>query len=323
MRVFVDSGVYMDYLKGKGVSIKVLETFEDFLGNDQFKLVFPKITQEEIYRGIPMDYGRFAKNDVLKLSLPEVPAGVEQGDTYKEAKDLLDKYNVSIEKVRRESLDSLEKLFKDHIDKLIAAADSITEDREVLDAALLRKMKGNPPGKNQDPLGDEIVWELLMQKCTDEDMVIIAHDGDWTHSDKGKNELHPFLEKEWSERNGKKISLFPSLAPFIESIDPKKVTKKDLELEKERKITLPLTYMVNVNDGVKVSEKSSLFLSPASLGTTPLSNPSISQWQPITVVGTAPAGYVQCYSCGRFVLQSEYYGLTVRGYGCKYCLGGS
>ncbi|OGY07919.1 MAG: hypothetical protein A2700_01295 [Candidatus Blackburnbacteria bacterium RIFCSPHIGHO2_01_FULL_44_64] len=329
MRVFVDAGVYMDYLKGNGVRIHVLETFEDLLEKKKFKLVFPKVTKEEIYRGIPMDYRRFSKGNVLKASIPEVPAGVEEGEKFKEAQDLLNKYNQVIEEVRKQSLAAVDNILEKHIERLLKCSEEIKEDTEILEVAQIRKQKGNPPGKSSDPLGDEIVWELLLKTCIDEDLVIIAKDNDWKYSDEGKSVIHPFLQKEWSEKSTNKIEIFSSLAPFIETIDPKRITKKDLQSEK--KITLPLTYLINVNDGIRVSGSPSASLSPSNAGTiglgsvslSPSSSASISpsQWQPVTVVGTTPNGYVQCYSCGRIVLQSEYYGLTSKGYGCKYCLG--
>ncbi len=104
MKVFVDSGVYMDYLQGDGTRLHVLKSFGELLAQHSFKLIFPNITKEEIYRGIPMDYGRYTKNKFCKVSIPNVPAGIEDGNNYRKANDLLAQYSLVIEEVRKESL---------------------------------------------------------------------------------------------------------------------------------------------------------------------------------------------------------------------------
>lgn len=311
MRVFVDSGVYMDYLQGKGVRLHILRTFEELLAERKFKLIFPNTTKEEIYKGILIDRARYSKNQFGELTMPAVPAGVEESERYKQAQELLNKYNEKLEEVRQESLTAVDDILQNHIEKLMENADNIQEDQSILEGAQARRLKNNPPGKSVDPLGDEIVWELLLQKCTDENLVIIVHDGDWKYVDRNKTQLHPFLQKEWDRKNtGNKIELFSSLAPFIKSIAPGKVTKKDIESEKQSAI--PLTYRADEDKGF-------IFFTPQNLGAvSPTSTPSISQWQPITVVGSA--GLVQCYSCGRWVNRGDYYGFTPKGYACKFCV---
>lgn len=311
MRVFVDSGVYMDYLQGKGVRLHVLKTFEELLEQGKFKLIFPNITKEEIYKGVPLDRGRYLKNQFSKFSIPPVPAGVEESEEYKQARGLLEEYNTKLEEVRRRSLEAVDEILENHIEKLIKKAEDIQEDQNILYAAQVRKLKKNPPGKNTDPLGDQIVWELLLQKCTDEDLTVIVHDEDWKYTDGNKTRLHPLLQKEWDMKNtGNKVKLFPSLAPFIESIAPGKLTKKDIESEKQS--STPPTYRGDV-------DREFIFFTPPNLGAvSSASPPSVSQWQPVTVVGSA-GEIVQCYSCGRWVNRSDYYGFTPQGYGCKFC----
>lgn len=317
MKVFVDSGVYMDYLQGNG-SLRVLKTFEELLDAGEFKLIFPNIIKEEIYRGIPIDYARFAKNK-FKQFMPIVPAGVKEEAKYLEAKKLFDEYSKKIEEVRQEALLTVDKILHNHIDKLFAKAEIIREDDKILEAAQVRKLKNNPPGKSTDPLGDEIVWELLLQRFTDDDLAIIVHDGDWRYESDGKKMLHPFLKKEWDEKQtGKNIKLFPSIALFIKSIDPKKVTKKDVETEKI--MDLPVAYGTPEQYGNRMN--GNFVVVPISGSASPSISPSGSQWQPVTVSGSlSPSGMVQCYSCFRMVPIKDYYGFTANGYRCKFCAG--
>lgn len=302
MRVFVDTGVYLDYLKGKGVRLKVLETFRELLEQKKFKLIFPDITKEEIYRGIPMDRGRYSVNKFLSFSLPDVPAGVEEDEKYKEAKKLFDQYGKAIEEVRKKSLGAVDDILKNYIEKLMSLAEDIRETERTISLATTRKLKGNPPGKNTDPLGDEIAWELLLEQCIDDDLVVIAHDGDWKYAEDGNKSLHPFLQKEWEAvAQSKKISLFPSLAPFIESIAPKKVTKAEVESEKKEGPASPSSQGLNIPAGVFAmpmeNENGGLIVGGI---------PSVGTWSPVVVTGSGIVGnFESCDKCHRMFATNE------------------
>lgn len=285
MKAFVDSGVYLDYLRG-GVNLHILELFEQLLYKKKFGLIFPNITKEEIYRGIPLDQGRYIKGKFHNFSMPNVPAGIEEGEKYKETKDLYDKFAEKLEELRHEALIAVGDILKNHIQKLYKNSESTKEDKRICDAAGLRKMKQNPPGKHQNPLGDEIVWELILQKYSDDDVVIIVHDEDWRCM-KEKTKLHPFLEMEWQEKTKKKIKLFDTISQFIDTIEPKKITKKDKESEKK----------ANFYN----------FVDAPSFSLSPSSSPSISSVSPF-YVGSASASpsisssrglAISCSMCGK------------------------
>jgi hypothetical protein len=158
MNVFVDACVFInDYLRGNGGRLAVLEAFEKLHLEGKFKLIFPKVTRLELQAGIPLDYIRYSENKFPKMVIPDVPSGVELGANYMEAKTILESYSKKIEEVRKEAELAVDDLLNNHINKLIENAESVQEDRHIILSAHERKMKNKPPGKNTDPLGDEIV----------------------------------------------------------------------------------------------------------------------------------------------------------------------
>lgn len=44
---------------------------------------------------------------------------------------------------------------------------AVAPDENELSRAKERKLLGNPPGKNTDPLGDQVSWEQILSKCKD------------------------------------------------------------------------------------------------------------------------------------------------------------
>ncbi len=201
-----------------------------------------------------------------------------------------------------------------HIDKLFEQAEPIHEDNDILEAAKMRKAKNNPPGKSTDPIGDEISWELILRDCTDEDIVIISHDLDWKYAEEGRVILHPFLQEEWNGTKTKaKVNLFSSLAAFIESIAPKKITKEDVDAEK--KIGLPLTYTVKVVDGTRVNDGAVLVTPPSVF----VGTPSISTWQPVNVSGTTLVSLPICKSCRSVVPVNYLHSAFGDNNICPYC----
>lgn len=303
MRVFVDTCIYEDFIKGRGVRLELLKTFKSYIP-EKFKLIFPKITKEEVFRGVPQDY---IQTRIPEYSMPNVPAGVEEREAYQDAKKLLRDFNKQLNKIGQELLPSLNNLMKDYIEWFIEHAEKIEEDSGVIEAAQLRRLKGNPPDRSQN-LGDEIVWELLLQKYCDDELIIISDDPDWRSKGSQEDKLHPFLEKEWNDKKtGKSIKLLKNMREFIETIDPKKVKKEDKVLEEMNP---------NAIRGQYVPVGIPTYVSPASIGT-----PFILGSSQLGSAGLDNNDLVQCFSCFRVVSRNDYYGFTAGGYKCKFCAG--
>jgi hypothetical protein len=71
---------------------------------------------------------------------------------------------------------------KDEISKGLEVIFSraISPTQEELERARARKERGNPPGKRDDPLGDELSWEQILSRCKDKPRLwIITKDSDY------------------------------------------------------------------------------------------------------------------------------------------------
>jgi hypothetical protein len=82
-----------------------------------------------------------------------------------------------------------------HLEILFGSATPPTEEQ--LQRARDRKERGNPPGKMKNALGDQIVWEQLLSRCTGcTGIWIITDDGDYHVKYDGQILLDPLLHRE-------------------------------------------------------------------------------------------------------------------------------
>lgn len=81
---------------------------------------------------------------------------------------------------------------------------------EVLQRARDRKERGNPPGKEEDALGDQITWEQLLAHCSEnkvERIWIITADRDYHVMHDGKALLNSFLYSELVKTCGTSVEV--------------------------------------------------------------------------------------------------------------------
>ena len=97
------------------------------------------------------------------------------------------------------SEDDVSKRLESLFDKAIPATD------EEIRRARERKEVGNPPGKKNGPIGDQMAWEQLLTYCKANKrkrVWIITNDGDHLSTWKGRSFLNAFLYRELSNSCG-------------------------------------------------------------------------------------------------------------------------
>jgi hypothetical protein len=80
-----------------------------------------------------------------------------------------------------------------------------------IERARQRKEKGNPPGKPNNPLGDQIVWEQLLSFCAAnncEHLWIVTRDKDHVITYRKQPLLNPFLRSDLDRARGKSIEVW-------------------------------------------------------------------------------------------------------------------
>lgn len=150
---------------------------------------------------------------------------------------------------------------EDNVSKMLAtiftSAKSATTGEIV--AARLRKELGNPPGKSNDPLGDQLTWEQFLTKYSNQEIWLITADRDYLTKHSGNSYLNSYLYNELkikSKDTSPKIHCFISLAEGINNYSAKvgvKITSLptseefDEIISEEEKITRSIVSSSNIN----------------------------------------------------------------------------
>lgn len=159
-----------------------------------------------------------------------------------------------------------------------------------LEKARYRREMGNPPGKIDDPLGDQLSWEILLSKLNAVSTLwIVSTDRDYFAEHKDSLYLNPVLTEDINTVNSNvEIKLFNKLSEALR------------EYNKQAQIqSLP-----NTEELDKISESES-----ASLKT---------EYSDFRIPSICPNCETKdCFNDGSF-LRSQYGGLTLQ-YRCKKC----
>lgn len=124
----------------------------------------------------------------------------------KRTKAILERANEDIQKERLQA----DKLISDILD----VYNVFPTTDEVFVKADRRMRVGNPPGKRQS-LGDTINWIILLDEVPEaEDIHVVSADGDY-FSKMDDQAPHPFLKREWRERNGGELHVYRTLSAFL------------------------------------------------------------------------------------------------------------
>lgn len=143
--------------------------------------------------------------------------------------DVLDWNNNRIELSNSNSklMESLDLFFDENLKEISRSSDAVSQklksiffnvldpDEDVITLSKIRKEFGNPPGKKNDPLGDQISWEQFKKNVKDKninEVWIVSNDTDFFTIYNKRLYLNPFLMDELlSIKDSLKINLFQSL----------------------------------------------------------------------------------------------------------------
>ena len=98
--------------------------------------------------------------------------------------------------------------------------DPISATDAQLTRARMRREVGDPPGKNKDPLGDQLTWEQLLNAARERDVVwIVTTDHDYYYVHNDEVFLHPTLSAELNAVPGvSEIHCFNRLGDFFDNL---------------------------------------------------------------------------------------------------------
>jgi hypothetical protein len=240
MRVFIDANIYLVYLEKSNEKLDLLSELKRLIKEKKIELIFPLITQEEFFRRYPSVCIRYFKAlNNTKPSGPPIVASVARKRKVK-IKSKLEKlyleYLKELEIVKVAHKKSVDKFIKKDIEGLIKLSVVAKYDEHLFNLAYRRKLLGNPPGKRINPVGDELVWEMILADFTDDDLCIVSGDGDWGNELERDNQVNPLLSKEWKNKTNKNLMLFSALGDFINFITKKETVPK-AQIDEEKRAT--------------------------------------------------------------------------------------
>lgn len=248
--VYIDTNIYLRFYDSKQSNFKkLLNALEEI---NQYIFITSQIINE-IDRNKQLLFKRSIDGYITQCRLPstELPGHISTSTdkevntwnaTQKQIEKLLDRQVAELKKISGKILEELLNS-QDDISKVLSKiAENLYENNdECIDRARLRKNLGNPPGKRNDPIGDELNWELLIEHLQTEaieDLIIVTEDSDYAILTGGDVQLNSFLYKELNQIDkGLNIFCFQSLADGLKKFDELKKIKtlpNSKELEKIR-----------------------------------------------------------------------------------------
>lgn len=283
MRLFIDTNIYLSFIECSEEKFGSLGRLLELMKQKKFSLIFPSITQEELLRNVDKVWLGYIEtlSQIYPLKKPKLAVSIEDDRIIKEIESLYKKWKQVLLKLKKNYLNSVKKWRKE-IDAIAKNALSIDENDEIIDKAIKRRWKGSPPS-GKGPIGDEIEWEILINLCIDDDLVVITNDPDWKSSVKSDNDFHPVLINEWKKKSKKKITLYTSIGEFIGALTREKVERK--QIEKEKYVTEKVDRYVRQADFSLGTTTSTATMSPSASAS--YSGPTITTYT--TTTSTSPS----------------------------------
>jgi PIN domain len=185
----------------------------------------------------------------IKAAVPDHLLGIsdEKVSEFRKAFDEATQQRNELAKLTAEALARISRSDDDvskRLSVLFSGATEPTDDE--MRRARERKERGKPPGKRNDPLGDQITWEQLMSHCKVKEckgLWIITSDSDYFTKYQGKCLLNPLLRANVIDACGKSVEVhcFDNLLKGIKEFGKNAGVKADrlptgaqeIEIEKE------------------------------------------------------------------------------------------
>ena len=217
LTIFLDSSIWLSFFDFTDDTLEELGKLRDRITAGRARLVVPQQVVDEVSRNREKTLQRAVKSvtDARVLD-PGWPRVVQHLDEISKLQALARSFQESQKKVRGSLLAQAEErtLPADRtIFELFGAAGIIPVSDELVSKAEHRRKLGNPPGKSST-LGDQIIWETLLEHVPDgTDLHVVAGDGDFRSllDDAAPN---PFLRDEWATKKHASLYYWQRLRDF-------------------------------------------------------------------------------------------------------------
>jgi hypothetical protein len=262
--LFIDTNRYLDIYR-MSTGKKVL----DSVAEQKEHVFVPALVVQEVNRNkleaaceVIRKLSCFVKLQNCDISLRHFGTAFGQKEPVREKIDAIVQKTKQLNKQDVKALQShiLERVCRseDNVSKALAQmfANAVPHTPEQLERAKHRKGLGNPPGKRADPIGDELVWEQILDliRKGKRRLWIISTDGDFGSFLNGRGYLNPFLYEELQRITpGTEAFLFDDIIDGIKDFVAKTGTKAEKlpspeearEIKKEQESLPPLDWLTS------------------------------------------------------------------------------
>jgi predicted nucleic acid-binding protein len=239
VHLFLDTNTLLGFFRLSDDNLDQLKKLSERVGSGETTLYVTSQVRDEFLRNRESTIDD-ALDTVRKApSLPNQFAHLfEALGGYEEVRAALKDADRKLRKLIEEAVAAVESgsLHADElISDLFAQAKTIALTDAILEAAKLRVLLGNPPGK-QGSYGDAVNWESLLAEVPDgADLVLVTNDRDFK-SKLDAQRLNAFLISEWTSRKGSTVYLHGNLRSALEAHYPEIQLAPEPEPEQDQAV---------------------------------------------------------------------------------------
>lgn len=195
-KIFMDTNIFLGLYESSKDTIEIFKDIEKL----QSKLVFSRQVYDEFLRNRDQILRRLINGleTVNKVEMHSTSL-IQSSTEYKQLKEIktdFNKVNQSlIQKIKEMSVDNSKDPIFSQFTQLYNSTSVMRIERSdtLIHRAFLRKLAGNPPiSSKKDTIGDEIIWESLLEHVVD-DLILISRDSTY-------KEYSTFLIDEYRNR---------------------------------------------------------------------------------------------------------------------------
>jgi ribosomal protein S27AE len=229
-RLFIDANIYLGFYNSNASEFKKLLKATVEVSD---KIIITQQIIDEICRN-KLNVFRQSIENYLKdshIKFPFLPEHLDRLDSAKlkswnnrrkELEAEFTKLNSDLETNLKEVFNSISESSDVVSDELQAVFSKLLPTtQEAFEKAMMRKTIGNPPGKPNDPLGDQLSWEVLLENIAGvSELYIVTNDGDYSTNFNGSFLLNPILYNDLVKINQKlKIYVYNKLSVALQDFN--------------------------------------------------------------------------------------------------------
>ncbi len=229
-KVFIDTNIFLGLYESNEDTLEIFKDIEKL----ESKLVFSRQVYDEFLRNRDQILRKLRHDikTVNKIGMHSTSL-IKSVTEYEQLKKIKVDFNtinqLLIQNVEEMTVDSSKDPIFSQFIRLYNSTSvmRIEKSETLIQRAFFRKLAGNPPiSSKKDTIGDEIIWESLLEHITD-DLILISRDNTY-------KKYSTFLINEYRNKTGKSLSITETLSEALKCVG-EEPSDKLVQFEEEQK----------------------------------------------------------------------------------------